>query len=209
MSNAALATVPLSVLICLGSVVDGSAQNSTTRGWLLGLDAGVAATRFDDASRDMGGIVGLRLGYGVSQIVTPYLGIYEADADVRGLDGFDEVTLGYLDLGLRLHFANSERRWVPYGDVAISVWPVSGVHENGEQTTTDFTSVPSLTIGGGLANYLSRSWVIDVNFKWGSGYFKDVQVGNISASKTADHVHIFRDMNADTTRLTVGVSWWP
>ena len=79
-----------SVLLCLGSVVDGSAQQSTTQGLVLGLDFGGAAASFENIPRDRAGLVGGRVGYGFNRILTLYLAAYEADVDVRE---FDKVTL--------------------------------------------------------------------------------------------------------------------
>ena len=45
-SNWINAAMRFSILICLGSVVDGSAQQSTTQGWVFGLDVGGAAISF-------------------------------------------------------------------------------------------------------------------------------------------------------------------
>ena len=80
--------------------------------------------------------MGARVGSGLNPILTLYLSAYEADVDVLELDAFDKVTFGHVDLGVRLHLANSRSRWVPYGDLAVTFWPVSDVLKNGERTTT-------------------------------------------------------------------------
>ena len=134
---------------------------------------------------------------------------YEVDVDVRDFDGFDKVTFGHADVGVKLHLANSDRRWVPYGDLAVTFWPVSDVLENGERTTTDFAGRSNFSLGGGLAIYLSETWAVDVNVKWGSGGFKDVEIGNLANAESEQHVHRFRGIEAESTRFTVGISWWP
>ena len=204
-----LAAMLFSVLLCLGSVVDASAQQSTTQGWVFGFDLGGAAISFDNEPFDIGGLLGARLGYGFNRIVTTYLGIYEADVDTDEFDAFDKVTFGHIDIGVRLHLANSRRRWVPYGDVAFTFWPIRDARKNGQKSTSDFTSLSTFSLGGGLAIYLSEAWALDVNFKWGKGGFPDVQVDNISVGRSEQHVHTFRDIDAESARLTVGVSWWP
>ena len=205
----ALATMLFSVLLCLGSVVAGSAQQSTTQGWVFGFDLGGAAVSFENKPSGRGVLVGpLRVGYGLNRIVTLYASASYADVDVQEFDAFDKVTFAHVDYGVRLHLANS-RRWVPYGDLALTFWPVSDVLKNGEQTTTDFSSLPTFSLGGGLAIYLSEAWALDVNFKLGKGYFKDVEVDNISDGGTSEHLHKFLDIHAESARLTVGVSWWP
>lgn len=205
----ALATMLFSVLLCLGSVVDGSAQQSTTQGWVFGFDLGGEAVSFENKPSARGVLVGpLRVGYGLNRIVSLYASASYADVDVQEFDAFDKVTFAHVDYGVRLHLANS-RRWVPYGDLALTFWPVSDVLKNGERTTTDFSSLPTFSLGGGFAIYLSEAWALDVNFKLGKGYFKDVEVDNISDGGTREHLHKFLDIHAESARLTVGVSWWP
>lgn len=196
------------VLLCLGSPLD--AQQSTTQGWVFGLDFGGVAISLDNKPSDRGPLVGGRIGYGLNRIVTLYAAAYEADVDTENFDAFDKVTFGHVDFGVRAHLANSRRRWVPYGDLAlISIWPVSDVLKNGEQSTTDFSSVPTFSLGGGLAIYLSEKWALDVNVKLGTSAFRDVEVDNILTGKTSDHVHTFLDIPVESARFSVGISWWP
>ncbi len=147
----ALAAMVFSVVLWLGSVVDARAQQSTTQGWVFGFDLGGAAVSFENQPRDGAGLVGARVGYGFNRIFTAYVAAYEADVDVREFDGFDKVTFGHVELGMRLHLLNKGRRWVPYGDVAATFWPVSDILKNGSRTTTDFTGRPPYSLGGGLA----------------------------------------------------------
>ena len=137
------------------------------------------------------------------------LSAYETDVDVQEFDAFDKVTFGHVDFGMRLHLANSGRRWVPYGDLAVTFWPVSDILKNGERTTTDFSGRPPYSLGGGLAIYLSETLALDVNFKAGKGGFRDVPIGNISGGGTSEHSHTFLGLEAESARFTVGVSWWP
>ena len=64
--------------------------------------------------------MGLRIGYGLNRIVTPYFGGEYADIRSRGLEAFDRMTFAHVDLGVRLHLAGGRRRWVPYGDLALT-----------------------------------------------------------------------------------------
>ena len=206
----ALAAMLFSILLCLGSVVDASAQQSTSQGWVFGFDFGGAAVSFQNNPSDRGPLVGARAGYGLNRIVTLYAAAYEADIDVKEFDAFDKVSFGHIDYGMRLHLANSRRRWVPYADIALFTFrPVRDVLKNGERNTTDFSSLPSASLGAGLAIYLSESWALDVNFKGGQSAFNDVEVGNISNGATREHTHTFLDIPTKSNRLTIGISWWP
>ncbi len=199
----------LPVLFCLASVTGGSAQPARTQGWVLGLGSGAAAVSFESDPGDGGALVDLRVGYGLNRIVTPYLGGAYADIRSRGLEAFDRVTFAHVDLGVRLHLADGRRRWVPYGDLALTFWQVSDVVRNGEETAADFTSVPTFSAGGGVAIYLSESWALDVNVKAAKGTFRDVPLGNIAAGGTSRHSGALLQLDAASTRLGVGVSWWP
>ena len=196
------------VLFCLGSVVEGSAQSSTAKGWVVGLGFGRAAVSFESDPGDGAALVHLWIGHALNGIVTPYLGGAYADIESRGLEAFDRMTFEHVDLGVRLNLANGRRRWVPYGDLALTVWPVSDVLKNGKRTT-DFRSMPTFSVGGGLAIYLSEAWALDVNVKAGRGTFKDVPAGNIAAGGMSMHLGNPLDLDAASVRLSVGFSWWP
>ena len=199
----------LPVLFCLASVTGGGAQPARTQGWVLGLGSGAAAVSFGGDPGDGAALVGLRIGYGLNRVVTPYLGGAYADIRSRGLEAFDRMTFAHVDLGARLHLAGGRRRWVPYGDLALTFWQVSDVLKNGEETAADFTSMPTFGVGGGLAIYLSESWALDVNVKAARGTFRDVPVGNIRAGGTSRHSGTLFHLDAASTRLGIGVSWWP
>ena len=181
----------LSILFCLASVADSNAQPPTTQGWVLGLGTGVATVSFGSGPGDGAALVGLWTGYGLNRVVTPYLGGAYADIRSRGLAAFDILTFTHVDLGVRLHLAG-RRRWVPYGDLALTFWQVSDVVRNGEPTTTDFTAMPTLGLGGGLAIYLSESWAFDVNIKAARGTLSGTSL----------------QLDAASARVGVGLSWW-
>ena len=140
----------LPVLFCLASVTEGRAQPARTQGWVLGLGSGAAAVSFESHPGDGAALVDLRVGYGLNSIVTPYLGGAYADIRSPGIEAFDRVTFAHVDLGVRLHLAAGRRRWVLYGDLALTFWQVTDVVKNGEETATDFTSMPTFSVGGGL-----------------------------------------------------------
>ena len=196
------------VLFCLGCAVEGSAQAGTRR-WTLGLDSGATTVAFGSAPGDGAVLVGVRIGHRLNRIVTPYLGLGYGTIDSPGIGAFDKVKLGHVDLGARLHLSDGRRRWVPYGDLALTFWLVTDVLENGGWTSADFTSRPAFTAGGGLAVYLSEAWALDVNVKAGKGRFRDVPVDHVPTGGTSGHAGAQLDLDAASVRLGVGVSrWW-
>ena len=208
-SRSRFGRILLPVLFCLGWAVEGGAQTFRTQGWVINLEFGRAAVSFEDDPGDGAALVGARLGHALNRIVTPYVGVAYADIESRGREAFDNVTFAHVDLGVRLRLANGRRRWVPYGDLALTYWPIRDVVKNGERTGADFNSRPTLSVGGGLAIYLSEKWALDVTVKAGRGRFEDAPVGDIPADGTSRRPGRLIDLDALSVRLGVGVSWWP
>ena len=209
MSRTRFGRIPLALLFCLACAVEGSTQTSRTQGWVIGAEFGRAAVSFGSDPRDGAALVGARIGHALNRIVTPYLGLAYADIESRGLGAFDNVTFAHVDLGVRLHLADGRGRWVPYGDLALTRWPVRDVIKNDERTGADFTSGPTLSVGGGLAIRVSEKWALDVNVKAGRGMFKDVPAGGIPAGGAGRHPGTQLDVAAASARLSVGFLWWP
>lgn len=192
-----------SMLFCLGCAVEGGAQPSTGPAWVFGIDVGAAAVSLDGGPGDGATFVGGRIGRDFNRVVTPYLGLAYADIRGRGLDAFDRLTFAHVDLGARLRLAAGRRRWVPYGDLALTFWPVRDVITDGKRTGADFTTGPVFSGGGGLAVHLSESWALDVNVKAGRGAFRDVPVDGTGGGAARI------DFDAASVRLSAGVSWRP
>ena len=179
-------------LFCPACAAEAGAQPATTQGWAFGLGTGAATVSFGSGPGDGAALVGLWMGYGLNRVVAPYLGGAYADIRSRGLEAFDRLTLSHVDLGVRLHLAG-RRRWVPYGDVALTFWRISDVLRNGHPITAHLTSAPTLGVGGGIAVYLSESWALDVNVK--------TSRSTLSGGALP--------LDAASSRLGVGFSWWP
>jgi len=178
-----------------------SGQQSTTRGLTLGLDVGASAISFEGGDGDSGGNGGLRVGYGINRIVTLYAAFQGASLDIENFTQFDKITVGHVDLGVRLHLANSRRRFVPYGDLALTPRVVSAdVIDESETRTAKFNGA-SFSLGGGLAFYLAQQWALDLNAKWSTGEFSEVDLGSVALQNL--------DIDSQSARITLGVTWWP
>jgi len=195
------------VLFCLACAIEGSAQPSRTQGWMAGVHSGAASVSFGSDPADRAALVGARIGRGLNPVVAPYVGVAYASIESRGREVFDTVTFGYVDLGVRLHLARGPRRWVPYGDLALTFWPVTDVIEDGERGA-DFTGMLPLGVGGGLLVYVSEARALDVNVKWGRGTFEDVPVGAVPPHGSRGRPNALFDLDAASVRLAVGISWW-
>ena len=179
-------------------------QKSTTRGLNLGAHLQAAALSVQEEDGDGGGGGGIRVGYGLNRIVTLYI---EADGVSVTSESSDEFqgtwALAHADLGVRFHFANTLRSWVPYLEVALGARAASvkDVESNG-QTVGDITfNGGSFSFGGGIYAYFTQTFALDVGLKFSDGTFNEVDLGAVSLNNL--------DIDATSTRFKVGIVWWP
>ena len=177
-----------------------SAQRSTTSGLFLQLAADGQALNFNEDDfdeTDDGGGLALRAGYGVSRVVTLYLGVSGArvDGETNGVinDTYD-WTAG--ELGARFHLLPSARL-VPYLDVALR-----GVAATYDEADLEFRG-GGVAFGGGVAYYVSPSVALDAALRVGGGGFDEVQLGGLSADVDAD------DFGYGEGRFSVGLTFFP
>jgi hypothetical protein len=192
----------LALVAGLASPVQG--QESTTRGLNLGFHLQGATLSVGDGEADGGGGAGFRVGYGINRIVTLY---FEGDGVSVESDGSDEFqgtwTLGHGDLGVRFHFANALRSWVPYLDVAIGARAASVKDiTSGNQDLEDITfNGGAFTFGGGIYFYFKQTLAMEVGFKVSGGEFTELDLGAVSFENL--------DIDATSNRFKVGLVWWP
>ena len=180
------------------------AQESTTRGLNLALHlTGSALDVEDGANREDGGGMGILVGYGVNRIVMPFLQIEGAGfaVDDAAIEG--DWTMAHIDLGARFHFANSLRMWVPYLQAALTGRAVSVDRARIDDETYDEVTFNGggLSLGGGLMVYPWETVAFDLQLMLTGGEFTEVQAGNVTVSGL--------EIDAGSSRLSLGASWWP
>ncbi len=181
-----------------------AAQQSTTRGFNLGVQLQGAALAVEGNDPDAGGGLGLKFGYGVNRTITLFAALDGAQVTAENSPNLTgEWTLGHFDLGARFHFANSLRRWVPYLEAAVGTRAVSvdKAEFNGNAVEKTSFNGGAFTLGGGLSVYLSQSVALDVGLKVSSGEFTKIDVGAVSVGGL--------DIDATSSRFGVGIVWWP
>ena len=190
----------LALALLAALAAPASAQRSTTQGLFLQLSADGQALGFNEDDfdeTDDGGGLALRAGYGVSRVVTLYVGVSGAqvDGETNGVinDTYD-WTAG--EIGARLHLLPSARL-VPYLDVALR-----GVAATYDEADLEFRG-GGAALGGGLAYYVSPSVALDVALRFGGGGFEEVQLGGLSADIDAD------DFGYGEGRFSVGLTAFP
>ena len=194
----------LLTLVLLLIVAPASAQESTTRGWVLGLHVGGASIEPEGADRTNGGGGGLFVGYGLNRKFTLFARLDGANIEVEDdVDTQGTWVMGHVDLGARFNFANSLRSVVPYVEGAftgrvVEVSELPATNPFGGQEIS--FSGGALTLGGGVMVYASETVAIDLGLLFSGGEFTDVTVGNTTVSGF--------DLDTRSTRFNIGVAWW-
>jgi len=202
--NARLAiSLAIALAAAFSQAIPLSAQSSTTRGWSLALQAQGTSLSIEDADADQGGGAGLRFGYGLNRSFTLFLQTDGGLIDVEEADDFTgEWRMGHVDLGVRFHFANSLNRWIPFLEAAAGVRAVSVEAAEVEDEILDVSfSGSSFSLGGGVQLYLNETLALELDGRFTSGQFTDIDVGNITVGGF--------DIDAQSTRLGIGLVWWP
>lgn len=174
---------------------------SHTRGLLLNLHL-TAASLSTDGGSDSGGGAGVTIGYGVSRKVLLYLQFDGASVDIKDRDFEGSYALGHGDLGIRYSFANESKPLVPYLTGAFT-----GLFAGADIQTSAFGSTDvslrggGLKLGGGFGYYFIRQLALDVNLTFTLGQFSDLTIENVTID--------FENTQANTSRLEVGLSWYP
>jgi opacity protein-like surface antigen len=198
---------PLLSVAVVGALVAGApleAQESTTRGFNVGLHLSGQSLTPEDGDRQNAGGAGLIVGYGFNRTVELFLQLDGGEFDVDNAAVEGDWTMGHADLGVRFHFANSLRSWVPYLQAALSgraVKVTNGVINTQTQTEDITLSGGAFTLGGGILFYFSEAWALDLQLAWSGGRFTDITVGDLTYTGA--------DFDAQTARFNLGASWWP
>jgi opacity protein-like surface antigen len=179
-----------------------TAQQSTTRGFNLGAHFQAASYTIERQDPEQAGGFGVRVGYGFNRIVTAYLGIDGAKVELTDPTVTGDWQLAHVDLGVRFHFANSLRRWVPYLDAALGgrAVTVKDAIVNGNSSADVSLNGAAFSLGGGLYVFFNESLALDLGVKASSGEFNTLEVGALSLSNL--------DLDVKSTRVNLGIAWW-
>ena len=181
-----------------------TAQESTTRGFVIGLHASGASLSVESQDRNNAGGGGVFVGYGLNRHVTLFAladGAEFNDQSTGDIQG--TWTMGHFDLGVRFNFANSLRSYVPFLQGSLGARAVGvqdPVVDGSPESEVAFTG-GSLTLGGGIDFYFTETFALDVALLWTGGKFDTVHINNASISGFG--------FDATSGRFDLGVLWWP
>ncbi len=194
------------VFFVVGSIffsAQAGAQESTTRGFVLGAHLSGASLTVEEGDRHGAGGAGLYFGYGFNRTIQLFLQIDGAQFDVEDAEVEGQWEMGHGDLGVRFHFANSLRSWVPYLQIALSgraVGVEDAVVEGTPETEVSFYG-GALSLGGGIMFYFNETLAADLQFIGSGGRFTEVEVDNVTIQDL--------EIDATSARLNIGIAWWP
>jgi opacity protein-like surface antigen len=193
----------LAASLAAAPAAPAAAQRSTTRGLNIGAHLQGASLTVEDDEPAGGGGLGARIGYGFNRNFTGYIEVDGITFDVENPELEGEWQMAHVDLGVRYNFANSLRRWIPFLEGAIGARAVSvdDATSDGEDVGKVTFSGGALSLGGGVSYFTSENFAIETLVKFTGGTFEQIDVGNVSVREL--------DVDANSFRFKVGVSWWP
>lgn len=176
------------------------AQESTTRGFVIGGHLGGASLTVEGSDRSNGGGGGIVVGYGLNRSFTLFVQLDGSSVDVRNQEAVGgQWSIAHADFGVRYHFANSLRSWVPYLQGAFTGRAVR-VTELPADQEVEFSG-GAFTLGGGVMLYPSQTFAFDLGLLFSGGEFTDVTVGQTTQGGL--------DLDASSSRFNLGIVWWP
>lgn len=181
------------------------AQLSTTRGFNLGGHITAGSLRPEGGNRSNAGGAGIHAGYGFNRSFQLFLQLDGARFEVDETEVDGDWRMVHADLGLRYHFANSLRRWVPYLQGGISLRGASvDDAEVGQVSQTGLVGLVggALLLGGGLLVYVGETFALEAQLAFAGGDYTEAEIGDVT-------YRLSEPYTARTTRFNLGVSWWP
>ena len=151
---------------------------------------------------ELGGGIGLRVGYGFTPMFAVYLGadLARQDSGVEDIDG--NFGLAHLEIGGRASFPLAGQRVMPYVTAAVGGRAVGAEVEDEDGDTFDMSlSGKMLSLGGGVQYFVSPKLAIDGGLTVGFGKFGSYEEDGDDEDIDAD--------NTTAIRMRVGVSWYP
>ena len=197
--------------LALGMAATAEAQtpavSGNTTGFMLNAHVlaapGITLKGENGGSQDVsgfGGGVGLQVGYGFTPMFMAFanMDLAKQGSEFNGLDGSFGLT--HFEVGLRSNF-HMQSRYIPYATVAFGARAIGAEVESQGQTADVSISGSAFSVGAGLQRFWSRKLALDLGVQLGFGKF-DTQ-------KIDDNETDLEVKNTMTTRLKLGVNWYP
>lgn len=173
---------------------------SDTKGFFLnphlngaGIDIQGAENNASDGS---GGGIGIKLGYGFSDLFSVFLNLDGTNLNPeRGAN----YALGHADVGVMFTFLKPVKPARPFVGVAAAARNATFRRGDAEAKV----SGPGITLMGGLRYFVSPTVSIDGELAVTGGRFNSIELSNDEGSIATDI-----DLEASSVRLILGISWF-
>ena len=172
---------------------------------ILGLSLSGSSISSEDlaSSTESGAGASAVLGWGFTKNFAIVLDA--SAARIESLNGnFD---LAHVDVSGRWHFVSRSHGFVPYVEVGYT-GRVAGKQdvllsdEMGNTYTGDLAILGGgVSLGGGMEYFIAPKWALGGSVKWTTGEFSQVKFDNVTIDGLA--------MDATSTRINLGMSWYP
>ena len=176
------------------------AQDSNTRKLFLQTSIdGQSLSYRDDGfdSADRGGGFSFRVGWGISDLTTLYIGINGSRLDGINNGVIDrEYEFGAFEVGARFNFRTGHTL-VPFADVALRA-----VATQLQDVDLEFLG-GGMTVGGGASYFVTPSVALTAGLRFGTGRFNEIKLGGISADLNNN------DFGYGEIRYSFGVIFYP
>lgn len=176
------------------------AQDSNTRKLFFetSIDGQTLSYRDDGFdSADRGGGFSFRVGWGISDLATLYIGVNGSRLDGINNGVIDqEYEFGAFEIGSRFNFRTGEAL-VPFADVALR-----GVASQLTEVDLEFLG-GGLMLGGGASYFVSPAIALTAGLRVGFGQFNEIKLGGISAELNNS------DFGYGEVRYSFGVIFYP
>lgn len=173
---------------------------SSAKGLILGAHLNGSSLTIDDSEieNESGPGFSLQAGYGFTRNLAL---LVELTAAALTIDR-ETLGLGHFDIGGRYSFTSDTRRFVPFIDLAFSgrVLTADDVDLGGGPNRLTATG-SGFTIGGGVQYHVAPKVAIGIALKWMTGEFSEVKFGDRTESGL--------EIDSESTRVNVGVTWYP
>lgn len=195
-----IALLAAALSIPAGANAQTGLDPSNTRGLFVGARTVGHGVAYEGDRDGGGGGVGLRLGYGFSDLFTGYVGI--DGATISEGDGFERLPEGdsyglvYIDLGGRFHFRR-DHRWVPFLEASGSI---VGLAFDTSEDQEDQYGGAAFTAGAGLLYFATPNLALEGAASMTAGSLMERELAG-----TAEDI----DIGVAGVRLHLGVAYYP
>lgn len=193
-TGAMLAVLSLPVFGVHAQELRSASRGLTIGGGLLG--SSISTNISETTVSESGGGLNLEVGYGFSPKLSIFLAGYGST-----IDADPEYTLSQVDLGIRYMFRDTDKQARPYLEGALAGRQFRADLVDDEDAVTIKASSGGVSVGGGVQIFFSPRFALDLGLNYSVGTFSDWEANGVAFP--------FRDVDATSTNVRVGVRFWP